>query len=184
MAFTFEQIIAGAPPTGGDSGTQFANKINNNFNLLKNIDVPYGKYSQLSGGNEIVGNVSQSSAITFSTIDNDDFNALSLTNPTRITPPSGASLCLFYIKAEYQMTLRHGLASFVLYKNGEELFTIHKIAVPNAVSSDTYSIDGGMFIAPPVKVENNDYFEVYFVCNNAALTKLNQGAIFGMFVLK
>lgn len=184
MAFTFEQIIAGAPPTGGDSGTQFANKINNNFDLLKNTDVPYGKYSQLSGGNEIVGNVSQSSAITFSTIDNDDFNALSLANPTRITPPSGASLCLFYIKAEYQMTYRGGVGSFILYKNGEELFTIRKSASTNATSGDVYFTYNGMFITPPVNIANGDYFEVYFVCNNAALTKLNQGAIFGMFVLK
>lgn len=184
MAFAFEQIIAGAPPTGGDSGTQFANKINNNFDLLKNTDFPYGKYSQLSGGNEIVGNVSQSSAITFSTIDNDDFNALSLANPTRITPPLGTSLCLFYIKAEYQIIYRNGVGSFVLYKNGEELFTISKFASPNATSDSIYFIDNGMFVTPPVNVTNGDYFEVYFVCNNATLTKLNQGAIFGMFVLK
>jgi uncharacterized protein (UPF0333 family) len=31
---TFEQVIAGDPPIGGDSGEQFANKINNNFAKL------------------------------------------------------------------------------------------------------------------------------------------------------
>lgn len=34
MAITFESIIAGAPPTGGDSGSEFARKINDNFAKL------------------------------------------------------------------------------------------------------------------------------------------------------
>lgn len=32
MAVSFKQIIAGDPPTGGDTGAEFAQKINDNFN--------------------------------------------------------------------------------------------------------------------------------------------------------
>ena len=38
MALTFEQVIAGAPPTGGDSGSEVARKINDNFNQLSEVD--------------------------------------------------------------------------------------------------------------------------------------------------
>lgn len=34
MAVNFQQIIAGVPPVGGDTGAQFANKINSNFGLV------------------------------------------------------------------------------------------------------------------------------------------------------
>lgn len=34
MAVNFQQIIAGVPPVGGDTGAQFANKINSNFDLV------------------------------------------------------------------------------------------------------------------------------------------------------
>lgn len=36
MAVNFQQIIAGVPPVGGDTGAQFANKINSNFDLVNN----------------------------------------------------------------------------------------------------------------------------------------------------
>ena len=34
MALTFYKIIAGAPPTGGDTGEEFAQKINDNFEAV------------------------------------------------------------------------------------------------------------------------------------------------------
>lgn len=36
MAVNFQQIVAGVPPVGGDTGAQFANKINSNFDLVNN----------------------------------------------------------------------------------------------------------------------------------------------------
>ena len=191
MALIFDTIIAGDPPTGGDTGEQFATKINSNFTKLQNADVAtgialgsgnqtaygvtnvdaalamlpnakwFGKYSQMSGAPALVGS-EQSGILTFTTEDIDDLSAINLsTSTSRIVIPNGMTMARFYVSAG----LNYGSSTIT---GGQ---TVTLVLNKNGVDVQTLTYKGsgsnvslgekGLYLSTPLTCTPGDYFQVY-----------------------
>lgn len=181
MALIFDTIIAGDPPTGGDTGEQFATKINSNFTKLQNADVATG--IALGSGNQTAygvtnvdaalamlpnakwfGKYSKATAtgtftnsyVSFSTEEKDDLNIFDLTTyPTRITIPTGAKSARITI--EYMITniVSNQTAIFTISKNGVDMHSIFNAYYMYTDLSCKYTYQKILDVTP------GDYFQLF-----------------------
>jgi len=141
---------------------------------VKDLDqsLYYGKYSQMSGGDEIVG--TNASTITFSETDLNECNAINLaTYPKRLTIPAGVTRVRFHVFASFSRsyTLVQE-AHIVLYKNG--------------LSANLRAATGSFTEFLILDVAAGDYFELYASTydDGDGQSQVDAGTIFGMTILK
>lgn len=137
-----------------DSNTEVIEKIDDEIAEMQEDLLLYGKYSQMSGGSV---QTEGSGYITFTTEDNDDFNAIDIgTSNTRMTIPSDVTVIEVYFKAK--LITENSDATVRVYKNGVEEEIIGFYSGDD--SNITEEIQN-KWISLPITVSENDYIEIY-----------------------